>query len=386
MSTIVAAGPSVYGLGPAPQVGEELYERELIRRLPAQGIRVVVGMPRDHHLEATAGVHIAPLPRPAGLHWITAPLLFVPWTVALLAGRRVDVLRAASVRYAGPSLVAARWLCRSRVPVVIHHHHFEPRWRGLEAAIIRRADLVFTVSEHSRRDLESAGIDPARIRVVHNGIDGPPARNPEPPSTWPGGGLRLLSLGRLESRKRPSLAIDTLAELLRGGDDASLALAGDGPERQALESRAGQLGVADRVRFLGRVSDERKWQLYDGAQLLLFGSTKEGFGLVVAEGQSRGLPAVAGAGTATVEAFDPGQSGLLAEPRSDAFAAAVREILAPGRLSAMADAAAAFGARFSWERCSADVARGLREAVDAGARECTDAGPYPRGRMRKPGP
>ena len=360
--SLVAAGPSVYGLGPAPEIGEELYERELIRHLPAQGVRVIVGLPAGARLEPTPGVRAVSLPRPAELHWVAAPLLFMPWTMALLLGGRADVLRAGSVRFAGPSLLAARALCRSRVPVVIHHHHFEPRWRRLEAAILRRANLVFTVSEHSRAALEAAGIEPTRIRVVHNGIDGPPARDPEPSETWPADGLRLLYVGRLEARKRPGLAIETLAALVHAGDPASLVIAGEGPERAALTTRASELGVGDRVRLIGRVGDARKWRLFDGAELLLFGSTMEGFGLVVAEAQSRGLPAVAAAGTATAEALDPGRSGLLVEPRADAFAAAVRE-LSSTRRAAMAQAAVGFAQRFSWERCARDVARAMVDLV-----------------------
>ena len=122
------------------------------------------------------------------------------------------------------------------------------------------------------------------------------------PEAWPGPGLRLLHLGRLEERKRPGLAIDTLAALRRSGGDASLVLAGEGPQ-SALAARAAGLPV----RFVGRVSDADKWRLYDSADVLLFGSTLEGFGLVVAEAQSRGVPVVAAAGTATAEALEDGR-------------------------------------------------------------------------------
>ncbi|HLI59520.1 MAG TPA: glycosyltransferase [Solirubrobacteraceae bacterium] len=358
---ITAGGPSVYGLAAGTDVGGELYERELVRRLPAHGVRVLIGMPPDHGLEPTPGVRAVALPRPASLHWTWAPLVFVPWALALVLGRRADVLRAPSVRYAGPSLLAVRALCgRRRAPVAIHHHHFEPRWRRLEAWILRRADVVLAVSEHERLELERAGVDPARITVAHNGVEGPAVRAPEPPETWPAEGLRLLYLGRLEARKRPELAVRTLAELIHAGHPASLALAGEGPERGPLAEAASALGVGNRVRFLGRVDDARKWALYDGAELLLFGSTLEGFGLVVAEAQSRGLPAVAARGTATAEALRDGETGLLVEPTAAAFAAAVVGLLDPERRTAMGAAARAFAARFSWDACAAGVADALR--------------------------
>jgi glycosyltransferase involved in cell wall biosynthesis len=365
-TTVTAGGPSVYALAPGTDVGGELYERELVRRLPAHGVRVVIGMPAGHGLEPAPGVRAVVLSRPARLHWTWAPLLFVPWTLALVLGRRADVLRGPSVRYTGPSLLAVRALCgRRRAPVAIHHHHFEPRWRRLEAWILRHADAVLAVSEHARAELERAGVDAARITVAYNGVDGPDGADPEPPATWPGDGLRLLYLGRLEDRKRPELAVRTLAELARAGHPGSLVLAGEGPARVALQEIAHALGVSDRVRFLGRVSDARKWALYDGAQLLLFGSTIEGFGLVVAEAQSRGLPAVAACGTATAEALRDGESGLLAEPTPAAFAAAVAELIDPARRARMGSAAREFATRFTWDACAGGVACALRAAAGA---------------------
>ncbi len=159
----------------------------------------------------------------------------------------------------------------------------------------------------------------------------------------------------------------TLAELGRAGHRASLLLAGEGPAREALEATAAELGVRrSGAASSGRVSDARKWALYDGAELLLFGSTIEGFGLVVAEAQSRGLPAVAARGTATAEALRDGETGLLTDPTPEAFAAAVAELLEPARRARMGAAARQFAARFTWDACAAGVAAAL--SAVAGAR------------------
>jgi glycosyltransferase involved in cell wall biosynthesis len=342
-----AGGPSVYGLGPGSDVGGELYERELVRHLPDHGIEVLIGMPPGHRLEPTPGVRAVVLRRPAGLHWVLAPLVFVPWIALALRRGELDVLRGPSVRHTGPSLLIARLLTRARVPVVIHHHHFETRWRWLEAAILRRADVVVTVSEHSRSQLIASGIQSVVIHVAHNGIDGPVHAAPE----------------RLEARKRPELAVATLDALIRSGHPASLVLAGEGPSRADLEARVQALGIADRVRFLGRVSDDRKWQLYDGAELLLFGSTIEGFGLVVAEAQSRGLVVVAASGTATEEALVDGETGLLVAPTPEAFAAAATSLGDAATRAQMSDAAREFARRFTWNACAEGVADALRTSV-----------------------
>ena len=357
MQRVTAGGPHYYTLRSDSTVGGEVYERNLLERLPAQGVDLELGLPRDHAVrEPVEGWHIRVLRHRLGLHWVLAPLVFTPYVMGLV--RRVDLLRGHSVRHTGPALLLGRALTRSRAPVVLHHHHLYPRWARLEAAIARRADAVITVSEHSRDELVAHGVPAERVHVVREGIATAPPTEGRP-DAWPEDGLRLLHLGRLEPRKRPDLAIDTLAALRRDGVEASLVLAGEGAQEE-LAARAAGLPVA----FAGRVSEADKWRLYDSADVLLFGSTLEGFGLVVAEAQSRGVPVVAAAGTATAEALDPGASGLLAAPEPDAFAAAVREVA--GRHAEMSARAREFAARFDWDACAAGVADVYRSLTKGG--------------------
>jgi glycosyltransferase involved in cell wall biosynthesis len=361
--SLVAGGPHYYTLRADSNVGGEVYEGRLLERLPAHGVDLVLGLPRDNCVrEAPHGWQVDVLRSGRGLHWARAPLVYTPYVVRLLRKRRVDLLRGHSVRYSGPSLLLGRALARSRVPVVIHHHHFYPRWARLEAAILRQADAVITVSEHSREQLIAARVRPERIRVVLEGVARPPATEGWP-EAWPTAGLRLLHLGRLEVRKRPAVAVDTLAALRRLGVPASLVVAGEGPLRPELVERARTAGVSDAVRFVGRVSEADKWRLYDSADVLLFASTLEGFGLVIAEAQSRGVPVIAAAGTATVEAFEPDRTGFLAAPDGEAFAARVRELTDDHLRQEMRARASQFAARFDWDACAAGVADIYRDIV-----------------------
>jgi glycosyltransferase involved in cell wall biosynthesis len=350
---LTAGGPHYYTLRPDSSVGGEVYERELLLRLPQHGIDLELGLPRDHAVGSPPpGWRITVLRHRLGLHWTLAPAVFAPYA-RQLAGR-VDLLRGHSVRHTGPALLLGRALARSRVPIVLHHHHLYPRWARLEAAIARRADAVITVSEHSRRELAAVGVPASRIHVVHEGIATPPPTEGWP-EAWPGPGLRLLQLGRLEPRKRPELAIETLRRL---GAGASLVIAGEGPRGELAERAAGLP-----VRFTGLVSEADKWRLYDSADVLLFGSTLEGFGLVVAEAQSRGVPVVAAAGTATAEALEDGVSGFLVPPEAGAFADRVRELADDGRRAEIGAAARAHARRFDWDACAAGVAEVYRGLV-----------------------
>jgi glycosyltransferase involved in cell wall biosynthesis len=341
-SRLTAGGPHSYQLRADSDVGGEVYERELLQRLPAHGVDV--------------------LGRRIAVHWVAAAFVAAPYVVDLVRRRRVDLLRGPSVRNAGPALLLGRALARSRVPIVLHHHHFYPRWARVEAAILRRADAVITVSEHSRAELAAAGVRADRIHVALEGVARPPATEGWA-DAWSSPGLRLLHVGRLEPRKRPWVALDALAALRGAGIEASLVLAGDGPLSDELRVRAVQRGVSGAVRLLGRVSEHDKWRLYDSAEVLLFASTLEGFGLVVAEAQSRGLPVIAAAGTATAEALDPGRSGLLSEPTGEAFAAAAHELADEARRAEMSTHARQFAARFDWDRCAAEVAAVYRDIL-----------------------
>jgi glycosyltransferase involved in cell wall biosynthesis len=276
----------------------------------------------------------------------------------------IDLLRGHSMRHTGPALLLASALTRRRVPVVLHHHHLTPRWARLEAAIAGRADAIVTVSEHARRELVAAGVPGERVHVVFQGIARPPRTDGRDTAAWPGDGLRLLHLGRLEERKKPAVAIDALAELRRMGVQSSLVVAGEGPLTGSLAERARAHGVGDAVRFAGRVSEDDKWRLYDSADVLVFTSTLEGFGLVVAEAQSRGLPVVASAGTATEEALDPGRSGFLVPPSGAAFAARLRELAEPERRRTLGAHAIEFARRFDADACAAGVAAVYRGVVE----------------------
>ena len=326
---LTAGGPHYYTLRPDSTVGGEVYERELLARLPAHGIDVVR--------------------RQRAIHWVLAPFVYTPYVIGL--ARRVDLLRGHSVRHTGPALLLGRLLSRRRVPIVLHHHHLYPRWARLEAAIAKRADAVITVSEHSRDELVASGVPEARVHVVTEGVATPPPTAGWP-EAWPGDGLKLLYLGRLEERKRPDLAV---AAMRRAGVPASLVIAGEGPLAAELAGHG--------VRLVGRVSEQDKWRLYDSADILLFGSTLEGFGLVVAEAQSRGVPVIAAAGTATREALADGESGLLVTPDADAFAAAIRELADPQRRAAMSARARELARRFDWDACAAGVAAVYRGLV-----------------------
>lgn len=140
-----------------------------------------------------------------------------------------------------------------------------------------------------------------------------------------GRSVLILLCSRLSVEKRPGRALDALAVLNGLGVPATLLVAGDGPLRAGLESRV----RAERlpVEFLGHVRDrERMADLQAAADICLAPGPAETFGLSALEALACGTPVVASASSALPEVI--GGAGAAAADTGDAFAAAVRELLA----------------------------------------------------------
>lgn len=113
----------------------------------------------------------------------------------------------------------------------------------------------------------------------------------ERPAPVPGEPLRVLAAGRLIPSKRLDVLIDAAARARAHGADVELVIAGDGPERAALESLAAQRGVP--AEFLGFVDHAELAPVYGAANAFAFPSENETFGMVVLEAAAAGLPLLA---------------------------------------------------------------------------------------------
>jgi glycosyltransferase involved in cell wall biosynthesis len=225
---------------------------------------------------------------------------------------------------------------------------------------VRSYELIMTDSHYTREVLiDRKMADADRIKVVHLDVDRKMFR-PDPvdrPRLWrdiglPEGTRMVLHVSSGEKRKNFPRVLEAFAALAKDMPDVVLVKAGKdlSPQNQPLaEARARELGIADRVRFLGRVDDARLTELYRGADCFVFPSLAEGFGLPVLEAQACGCPVV----TANVTSL-PEVSGPLCKAvdplDSKAIALAIAGVLGePGIRARLADANRAFLGGFSWE-------------------------------------
>jgi phosphatidyl-myo-inositol dimannoside synthase len=181
--------------------------------------------------------------------------------------------------------------------------------------VLRASERIVTVSEFSRRQLAGAlGIPVERIDAVPNGVDEKfvpaPAGAALRGRLGLGAGPVALFLGGLKSRKNLAFLLEVWGEVAAARSAATLVIAGDGPLRGALGRQAEAMGLGPRVVFTGRVPEADKVAHYNLADLFLFPSTLEGFGLAAAEAMSCGLPVVASNEGALPELVADGQGGF----------------------------------------------------------------------------
>lgn len=235
-----------------------------------------------------------------------------------------------------------------------------PRRMILWAA--RQAGGVVTVCAALKTRLVELGADAASIRVLRNGVDLDRFRPCERAGARLAYGIDgaapvLLSVGHLIPRKGHAIVVEALAQL----PEARLLIAGDGPERGALEQRARKLGVAARVRFLGRVAHETLAELYSAADVLVLASSREGWANVLLEAMACGTPVAASNVWGTPEVVADAVAGCLVDERTGtAFAAAIARLLAspPDRA-----ATRRYAERFGWEATSEGQLALFREVL-----------------------
>ncbi|CAN5488662.1 hypothetical protein BH18ACT1_BH18ACT1_00100 [soil metagenome] len=289
------------------------------------------------------------------------------------AAADAEVVDAHFAAYALPALLASRRL--RRLPLVVHFQGpwaAESRLEGegrsialaakyaIERALYRRAKECVTLTAAFKQVLVlSYGVSPWDVHVIPPGVELDQFRPGDRDAarralgldadTWVG-----LSVRRLVPRMGLETLLEAWAKAGEDGPPALLLIAGDGPSRPGLEARARALGLADAVRFLGRVSDEALRQCYRAADVALVPTVAlEGFGLVVLEALACGTPVVATDAGGLPEAL-AGLDASLIVPAEDpsALADRLRTARSGDEPLPSPERCRAYAERFSWARAA----------------------------------
>jgi teichuronic acid biosynthesis glycosyltransferase TuaC len=312
-------------------------------------------------------VFVAP-PRPVSYgtwgYWAAPPLaraldrLHREW--------RFDVLHAHCLAPAGHA--AARWAGRpafvvsAHGPDMINVPENSPIGRRACVAAMAKAKLVLANSTWAARRCQEIAGRALPLRVVHLGADVPPVAHSA------NGAVRMVTVAHLVARKRHEVVLRALARLDPERRPEYVVI-GDGPCRSGLERLAGELGVADRVRFVGQLPNDRAVAEAAKCDLFVMPGVEEPFGVAFVEAMAAGLPAIGSRGEGGPEDIAAAGPGMvLVQPDdAEALAAEIARLTADRSELARLGAAAreTVAANFTWERCGAETVAAYRAALEA---------------------
>ena len=262
----------------------------------------------------------------------------------------------ASDRWAVPLVHTAHTLAAVKNAALADGDAPEPPLRAVgEQQVVDEADRLIVNTEHEAHQLVSLHhADPARIDVVHPGVDLEMFTPGDKRAARAALGLDadeqvLAFVGRIQPLKAPDVLLRAAAKLpdvrvlIAGGPSGSGLAAPDG-----LVRLAGELGMSDRVTFLPPQSRDQLVHVYRAADLVAVPSYSESFGLVAVEAQACGTPVVAASVGGLPVAVRDGVTGRLVDGHDlDDWAKAIHALLERGP-ETMGAAAVEHAATFSW--------------------------------------
>ena len=270
---------------------------------------------------------------------------------------------------------------RSRVPLAITIHDVmtwqHPEWfsranvahqRFVLGPALRRAALVLTSSHYSRdRMQELVGVDAERIVVTPLGVDERFAPGEVPEELLAGLGIDgpyVMTVGTLQPRKNIESAIRAFEQLARAGVEHRLVVVGArGWRDEQLLAMVAASPVAERIVLVGRISDDEMIGLQRGADLFVFPSLYEGFGIPPLEAMACGTPVVSSDRTSLPEVV--GDAGVLVDPTDvPALADAIAGVIgSPEQGADLSRRGLARAAGFTWARCVDQTVAAYRGAA-----------------------
>lgn len=306
-----------------PRVGGiERYLKGLVEALQKDGFEVEVVSPATKRF-------FWPVVRPA---WL--PVFIFLWRKA--KKKEFEVLLCGKALFEG--LVGYYLKKYFGVPYLVFTYGMEIEAWGLQKnekrkmkKVLMNADRVIYINEVTKNALLKLGVREGQLVKIQPGV----AEKKKEKGKGKTDKRYILSVGRLIPRK----GFDTLIEAFGKLDqtkfgDVELWIVGEGEEKQRLQELAAREYLGDRVRFLGRVSDEELQEFYSCAEIFALTPREiagdiEGFGIVYLEAAAHGVPAVGTRTGGVPEAVIHDKTGLLAEPNSpQAVAIALMQLLA----------------------------------------------------------
>lgn len=228
--------------------------------------------------------------------------------------------------------------------------------------LVYRRCLFSVLSQGTRDDLKARGIPEGRIQVIYSGLS--QDQYDAPPQKVFADHPILVYLGRIKRYKGIELGIEAVRILRDKYPSIEYQVVGSGDFLDELKRLACRAGVERNVSFLGHKRGREKTEILQRANVLLYTSPKEGWGLSVVEANLCGTPVVASNAPGLRESVVDGKTGfLVAHGDVPALADRIDRLLSDAALyERMRAAALEWGKGFTWERATQETLDLIRRA------------------------
>lgn len=244
----------------------------------------------------------------------------------ILRAERYSLITAQDIYFLG--LVGFILSASFKLPLEVQVHGFEKEsfFRlSLARFVLRQADGIRVVSQRLKREL-LADFKIKESKIVVIPIYSPEAHQERPAKDYTAHQpFTFVTVGRLVPVKNIALQLRALADVVKTDPGVTLVIAGDGPDRPYLMSLTSSLGLEDHVTFTGQLTDVSS--VYKEADVFLLTSKREGWGMVIIEAASFGLPIIMTDVGCAGEVIKNRESGLVIPVGShDSLVDAMKEI------------------------------------------------------------
>lgn len=291
-----------------------------------------------------AGHEVICLNLPRKWPWLFAPARLMP----LIRSRRPDLIQ--TWLFEGDVGTRLSMLVGPKIPIIntLHLTTYDPEtiraahWPPRKVAALQQLDKLtawharptFVACSQAVRQsaIRNLRVPPNDVLVIYNSIDqatlhcepGAPAGVKEE-AHIPSGGFVFLNVGRLEPQKGQPVLLHAFKQVARELTNAYLVFVGEGSQAEPLAQLTRELGLEERVRFLGARTDVGA--CLEMANVFVFPSLFEGLPLAPIEAMLKSLPCIVTSIEPVLELFADGETGLMVAPGSvDEFAAAMTQL------------------------------------------------------------
>ena len=211
--------------------------------------------------------------------------------------------------------------CSLRYAVLTHGIDVWGLRQGVKYAGLNNADIIITVSRYTKDRMVGNGIDKDKIKLLQDTVD-TSLFYPKSADKNLLAGLKienkkiLLTVGRISSSERYK-GHDTMLRVLKAlGEEYVWLVIGSGDDLSRLRQKSKELGIAEKIRFLEEISNDRLVDYYNLCDVFVMPSKGEGFGITFLEAMACGKPVIGGNSDGSTEPLMNGKLGFLIDPDS----------------------------------------------------------------------